>query len=71
MTTEPDELYVIDYDATGNYRVRSDGLSAPIWRRFPEPLHPRRQQAQGRFKSPADAVHRAIELADAYSQVKG
>jgi hypothetical protein len=68
---ESTELYVITYDANGNYRVHADGLSAPIWRDFPTPLHHRRQEVQGRFKSPADAVHRAVELADMYSQVKG
>jgi hypothetical protein len=72
------DLYVIDYDATGNYRVRfvesldgMGGYAAPIWRFKPFRLHPRRQQVQGRFHTPADAVWRAKELADQYSQVKG
>lgn len=68
---DPDGLYVITFDANGNYRVRSDALDGDIWRDFSTPLHTRRQEVQGRFKSPADAVHRAVELADRYSQVKG
>lgn len=72
------DLYIIDYDATGNYCVRpvenldrTGGYGLPIWRFAPFRLHARRQQAQGRFHTPADAVWRAKELADQYSQVKG